>query len=259
MTVLFSDVVDSTPLGEALDPEQLRALMSRYFAEMRAVIERHGGSVEKYIGDAIMAVFGSPFRGPEDADHAVQAAVGMLRAQRLFNDRRVAAGQEPILTGIGVNTDDVLSGNIGSLKRMDYTVIGDGVNLASRLESANKAYGTEILVSEFTVSELKGSYIMREVDKMRVKGKSKPVGVFEILDHFGETSLARLPRVLELFEQGQERYRGRDWAAARGFFEQAFGLNPRDGVSRLYRDRCDYFTEHPPAEDWDGVWDMKEK
>ena len=258
-TLLFTDIRGFTSISERIGAQETVKMLNEYFTIMVDVILEKGGILDKYIGDAIMAVFGAPFRTPEDADHAVQTAVGMLRALRTFNAKRMAEGQEAVRMGIGINTDEVLSGNIGSLKRMDYTVIGDGVNLASRLESANKAYGTEILVSEFTVSELKGAYIMREVDQMRVKGKSKPVGVFEILDHFGETSLARLPRVLELFERGQERYRGRDWAGARGFFELALGLNPRDGVSRMYRDRCDYFTEHPPAEDWDGVWDMKEK
>ena len=204
-TLLFTDIRGFTSISERIGPQETVKMLNEYFSIMVDIILEKGGILDKYIGDAIMAVFGAPFRGPEDADHAVQTAVEMLRSLRQFNARRIADGQEAVRMGIGVNTDEVLSGNIGSLKRMDYTVIGDGVNLASRLESANKSYGTEILVSEFTVAELKGSYIMRQVDLMRVKGKSKPVGVFEILDHFGETSLARLPRVVKLFEDGQQR------------------------------------------------------
>lgn len=258
-TLLFTDIRGFTSISERIGAQETVKMLNEYFSIMVDIILEKDGILDKYIGDAIMAVFGAPFPGPEDADHAVQAAVGMLRALRVFNAKRAAEGHEAVRMGIGVNTDDVLSGNIGSLKRMDYTVIGDGVNLASRLESANKAYATEILVSEFTVRALKGAYIMREVDKMRVKGKSQPVGVFEILDHFGPDSAARQPRVLELFDQGQQRYRSGDFAEAGALFEAVLGLNARDGVSRMYRDRCAYFSEHPPSTDWDGVWDMKEK
>ncbi|MBK5254523.1 MAG: GAF domain-containing protein [Vicinamibacteria bacterium] len=258
-TLLFTDIRGFTSISERIGAQETVKMLNEYFTIMVDIILEKGGILDKYIGDAIMAVFGAPFRGPEDADHAVQTAVEMLRSLREFNAKRMTDGQEAVRMGIGVNTDDVLSGNIGSLKRMDYTVIGDGVNLASRLESANKAYGTELLVSEFTVSELKGSYAMREVDKMRVKGKSQPVGVFEILDHFGERSAARNPTIIELFAEGQRGYRRRDWEGARRRFEGALALNPFDGVARMYRDRCDYFSAHPPAPDWDGVWDMKEK
>lgn len=258
-TLLFTDIRGFTTISEQIGPQETVKMLNEYFTLMVDIILEKGGILDKYIGDAIMAVFGSPFRGPEDADHAVQAAIGMLQAQSVFNEKRVAAGQAPVLTGIGLNTDEVLSGNIGSLKRMDYTVIGDGVNLAARLESANKTYGTQILVSEFTVRDLKGSYLMREIDKMVVKGKSQPVGVYEILDHFEESSPARLASALALYNEGQQAYRSQDWSGARRAFEAALGQNPEDGVSRMYRERCEYFMTHPPPSNWDGVWVMKSK
>jgi adenylate cyclase len=217
-----------------------------------------GGILDKYIGDAIMAVFGAPFASPDDADHAVMTAIGMLRSLHGFNSRRVAEGLDPVLMGVGINTDEVLSGNIGSMKRMDYTVIGDGVNLASRLEGANKHYGTEILVSELTVRDLQRRYRLREVDRMQVKGKSLPVGVFEVLDHLDELE-PRLGDLLDAYGRALELYRKRTWREARDAFEAALALRPHDGPSRMYAQRCTYFLEHPPAPDWDGVWVMKDK
>jgi adenylate cyclase len=258
-SVLFTDIRGFTSISEKIGPQETVKLLNEYFGQMVDILFEHGGILDKYIGDAIMAVFGAPFAAPEDADNAIKAAVGMLRSMRRFNEQRFGAGQEPIMMGIGVNTDDVLSGNIGSLKRMDYTVIGDGVNLASRLESANKSYGTQLLVSEFTVRDLREPHSLREVDRIRVKGKSQPVAVYEVLDHFGDGTPARDVSALDSFRAGLSEYRARSWRRAREAFEQTLRRNPHDGLSRLYIARCGYFAENPPAEDWDGVWVMKEK
>jgi adenylate cyclase len=255
-SILFTDIRSFTSISERIGAQETVKLLNEYFGIMVDILLEKGGMLDKYIGDAMMAVFGAPFSNPDDADHAVQAAIGMLRALSEFNARRSAAGQDPVLMGLGINTDDVLSGNIGSLKRMDYTVIGDGVNLASRLEGANKLYGTQILVSEFTVRALRGRYSLREVDVIRVKGKSRPVGVFEVLDYL---ELPELPALLEAYAAGLSAYRDRDWRRARARFGEALGLRPQDGPARLYRERCDYFLEHPPGGDWDGVWVMKDK
>jgi adenylate cyclase len=234
-------------------------MLNEYFSLMVDVLMSNGGILDKYIGDAIMAVFGAPFPGERDADNAVLTGIGMLKALRELNQKRHGLGQDPIEMGIGINTDEVLSGNIGSLKRMDFTVIGDGVNLASRLEGANKPYGTQLLISEFTKRILQGSYLLREVDLIRVKGKNAPVGIFEVMDHYDLGQLPHLTELLSTYQAGLEHYRRKEWHQAKQIFSEVLLMHPNDSVSRLYKERCFHFIEHPPGDDWDGVWTMKSK
>ena len=258
-TVLFSDLRSFTSLSERIGPQETVNLLNEYFSLMADIVLDKGGLLDKYIGDAVMAVFGVPVLGPSDADVAVEAAIEMFRALRGFNARRAASGHEPIGMGIGINTDEVVSGNIGSLKRMDYTVIGDGVNLASRLESANRHYGTQLLLSDLTRTALRAKYEMREVDRLRVRGKHHPVAVYEVLDHLEEDSPGRAPHFLSCYQKGLGLYRRQEWRGAREAFAAALDHHPDDTVSRLYDLRCGYFLEHPPGPDWDGVWNMREK
>ncbi|MFH1605297.1 MAG: adenylate/guanylate cyclase domain-containing protein, partial [Pseudomonadota bacterium] len=161
--------------------------------------------------------------------------------------------------GIGLNTDMVVSGNIGSKKRMDYTIIGDGVNLASRLESACKQYGTHILVSEFTYAKLRGTYRTREVDLVVVKGKTKPVAIYEILDYHTDETYPRLIDALGYFRDGLAKYRQGKWNDAMAQFAEVVSINPADKAATLYVERCGYLSENPPGGDWDGVWVMESK
>ena len=181
-TVLFSDVRGFTTLTEELGAQGTVTLLNDYFTIMVDCISREGGMLDKFIGDAIMAAFGMPIPHDDDEDRAVRAAISMIADMRTWNVERIAKGQKPVDMGVGLNTDTVVSGNIGSPKRMGYTMIGDGVNLAARLESACKQYSARILISENTYKKLRGTYRIRDIDLVVVKGKTEPVEIFEVLD-----------------------------------------------------------------------------
>jgi len=234
-------------------------MLNDYFTEMIDVIFKNNGILDKYIGDAIMAVFGVPFATSEDAANAVRVANEMIRVLRRINVERRLKHDQEIRIGVGLSTGELVVGNIGSPKRMDYTVIGDTVNLASRLEGATKYYGVQVLFGEFTVQALKGDVRCRELDLIRVKGKVKPVAVFEGLDHHTAESFPEMERTLAAFENGLKCYRARDWKAAVSSFQEALAANCGDSPSKLYLDRCRHYLENPPDESWDGVWVMTEK
>ena len=259
VSILFSDVRNFTTISEMIGARETVSMLNEYFAVMVEVIFENGGILDKYIGDAMMALFGAPFDGPHDADNAVTVANQMVTALDTLNTQRAAAGNDPIDIGIGISTGEVVVGNIGSPKRMEYTVIGDSVNLASRLEGANKFYGTKILLSGATVNEMTVKFALREIDLMRVKGKDQPVAVYEALDYHTEESFPGLAMTLEAYKAGLASYRGRDWRAAIDSFEAALSANRRDRPSELYLDRARHYFANPPGDDWDGVWVMTEK
>jgi adenylate cyclase len=258
-TILFSDVRSFTTLSEELGPQGIISLLNEYFTLMVDCITDQGGMLDKFIGDAIMAVFGTAHRHEDDADRAVRAAIAMMTELNAFNRRRSTDGKRPIDIGVGLNTEVVVSGNIGSPKRQDYTVIGDGVNLASRLESACKQYGAHILISEYTVGKLKGTYRSREIDCVVVKGKTKPVAIYEIVDFHTDESFPNLMGVLQSFQYGLKAYRSGHFEQALHAFNEAAGLNPDDAPTRMYVERCRHLLENPPGDGWDGVWVMKSK
>jgi adenylate cyclase len=258
-TVLFCDIRSFTTLTEELGAQGTVKLLNEYFTMMVNCITDEGGMLDKFIGDAIMAEFGIPVSKGDDADRAVRAAIGMVSELRAFNERRSGLGMAPLSMGVGLNTDMVVSGNIGSPKRMDYTVIGDGVNLASRLEGACKEYGASILASEFTWRKLKGTYRSREVDRVIVKGKTEPIAIYEILDFHTEESFPHMAEALGHFNAGLSYYRAGEFEAAMGQFGQALSLNPDDAASEKYIERCQHLAAHPPGGDWDGVWVMESK
>ena len=258
-TVLFSDIRSFTTITEQLGAQGTVALLNEYFTLMVDCIQREEGMLDKFIGDAIMAAFGIPVAHQDDADRAVRAAIAMMHELKTWNGQRIAEGRKPVDIGIGLNTDSVVSGNIGSKKRMDYTIIGDGVNLAARLESACKQYGTHILISEFTHKQLRGTYRTREIDLVVVKGKTQPVAVHEVLDYHTEESYPQLIDALGYFRDGLAKYRHGQWSDAEALFSQVLSLNPSDKSATLYVERCRYLSENPPGESWDGVWVMESK
>ena len=258
-TVMFTDIRGFTPIAEQLGPQGTVAFLNEYFTLMVDVIAAEGGMLDKFIGDAVMAAFGLPAPHDDDEDRAVRAAIAMIAACRRFSGERTARGQLPVDMGIGLHTDMVVSGNIGSARRMDYTLIGDGVNLASRLESACKQYSARILISDATYGRLRGVYRARDIDKVIVKGKTQPVGVYEVLDYHTPESFPKLVDVVNYFNEGIRLYRQRDFTEAVLRFEAALVRHPRDRLSHTYIARCRHMIDHPPPDDWAGVWTMTEK
>ena len=258
-TVLFSDIRSFTTLTEELGPQGTVSLLNDYFSIMVSCITREGGMLDKFVGDAMMAEFGIPVAHDDDPDRAVRAAVSMIRELRLHNEERKERGQKPIRIGIGMSTDVIVSGNIGSPKRMDYTVIGDGVNVAARLEGACKEYVTQILCSESTYRKLRGSYRAREIDRIVVKGKVDPIGVYEILDFHTDETFPNMPEVLNAFRGGLKYYRAGEMDRALAQFHEALALHPGDAVSAIFAERCEHLKEAGVPEDWNGIWVMKTK
>jgi len=258
-TIVFSDIKDFTTLSEQIGPQETVSLLNEYFTEMVEVVFSHHGILDKYIGDAIMAVFGAPFPSPADADNALRMAIEMQRVLEQFNRRRSAAKRPIIEIRIGISSDQIVAGNIGSNRRMDYTVIGDGVNLAARLESANKQLGTELLISGMTADLLHDSYHMRELDFLRVKGKQNPVPIYEVLGCGDNPLPERKTRLLSTFENGLRAYRQRDWLTASRLFKAATEIDPSDGPSQIFLERSENYGTVPPADDWDGVWTLYDK
>jgi len=258
-TVLFADVRGFTTLTEQLGAQGTVTLLNEYFTLMVDCIQHESGMLDKFIGDAIMAAFGIPVAHEDDADRAVRAAISMMETLNRWNRQRTSEGRLPVNIGVGLNTDTVVSGNIGSNKRMDFTIIGDGVNLAARLETACKQYGAKILISEFTLRKLQGTYREREIDLVVVKGKTKPVAIHEILAFHTRESFPGIGEVLGLFKDGLSAYRARKWDAAIRLFTDCLAVNPNDKPSKIYIDRARALKENPPPDDWAGVWVMESK
>jgi len=258
-TILFSDIRGFTTLTEELGAQSTVSLLNEYFTLMVDCIQREGGMLDKFIGDAIMAAFGIPVSHEDDEDRAVRSAVNMIRSLNDWNGRRLSEGEKPVDIGIGLNTDIVVSGNIGSPKRMDYTLIGDGVNLASRLEGACKQYHTRILISENTFKKLRGTYRIREIDQVIVKGKTETVGIYEVLDYHDEETFPNLMDVVNQFRSGLTLYRRGEWNRGIAAFREALKLNPHDRLSMLYLERCKYLKQNPPGKDWQGIWVLTSK
>ena len=258
-TMLFSDIRRFTALAEALTPQGTVDMLNEYFSEMAEIVQQHGGVLDKYIGDAVMAVFGAPVSGPDDADHATATATQMIRRLRALNLRRTSRGAKPLEIGVGIASGEIVAGPVGSPARQNYTVIGDSVNLAARLESANKHYGTSVLVARATVERIVAPARLRRVDLIRVKGKEAPTEIFELLDPHDDATRARLDAVVPVFDEGIRRYRARNWSRALACFADVLKAFPNDGPSWVYTERCLYYRDNPPPDHWDGVWTMKTK
>jgi adenylate cyclase len=249
VTIFISDLAGFTALAEKISPTELVAIMTEYLSAMADIIEAQGGFVDKYIGDSIVAVFGAPV---DDSDHASNAVRAALDCRKKLEDlnRTSSALQGVTLTHrIGLNSGEALVGNIGSKRRFNYTVMSDAVNLASRLEGANKYFGTSIIASEMTVKLTGSAFAWREVDEIRVKGRMQPVTIFELLDAAGQQTQEQI-KSAAAYAEGLARWRRRDFEGAVRFFERVADF---DKPSALFLARAKAFAKHPPGADWDPV------
>ena len=258
LTVLFSDVAGFTTISEQLAPEALAEHLGEYLEEMSLVVQQERGTVGRYIGDAILGFWGAP---RPDAEHALDACRAALRSQARLRELRArwrAEGKPEFRSRIGLNTGRMVVGNMGSTSRLDYTVYGDDVNLASRLEGLNKFYGTEILIGENTWRLVQDRVVAREVDRVAVKGKAQPVRVYELLGLRGETPAGLAARARD-YAAALELFRARRWDEAARALAALLAGSPGDGPSAALLERCRQFAAAPPPPDWDGVRRMEEK
>jgi len=261
LSLLFSDLSGFTTLSEEMDAQELIAMLNEYLQDMTDVVFEEYGTLDKYIGDAIMAFWNAPTRVPDHPDRAMRTAILMQRRMddlnRRWHDR--GTGRETLKVRIGVHTGDVVVGNVGGKDRFDYSAIGDAVNLAARLEPANKTYDTLNMVSEVTLAMAEGRYRVRELDTIAVKGKEAPVTVFELLEMDGVALSPSKEAALKHYAAGLNAYKQHEWTKARGHFSAAVEACPDDGPSLLYVERCIENEAEPPPPDWDFVVRRTEK
>lgn len=257
LTVLFSDIRGFTTISEKMTPEELIMLLNEYLTAMTNQVFYYDGLLDKYMGDAIMAVFGAPLDQPDHARRACLTALAMMRELRRLQNKWEAEGRPVFDIGIGINSGEMVVGNMGSAMRFDYTVMGDMVNLGSRLEGANKEYGTNIIISEFTYNHVKDTICCREIDSVRVKGKTRPVRIFELLGE--KKDEPGYQNLIKVFATGLTLYRDGKWDDAIAAFQDACKIKHDDFVSTTYIERCKTLKQHPPAHPWDGVFVMTKK
>jgi two-component system sensor histidine kinase ChiS len=255
MTILFSDIRDFTSLSENMSPKENFNFINSYLSRVGPVIRNHNGFIDKYIGDAIMALF------PESAQNALKAAIAMQQQVSLYNTHRLTNGYAPIAIGVGLHTGSLMLGTVGEKERMDTTVIADAVNLASRLEGLTKLYGAGIVISEQTLSRLDEpqAFSCRFLGRVRVKGKKAPVAVFEVYDGDPQPLIDLKTQTRADFEQGVYLYHQEQFAQAQAIFQQVLQTNEQDKAARLYVKRCEQLQTYGSSNEWDGVETLHEK
>jgi len=256
ISVLFSDLADFTSLSEDLEAETLIVLLNEYLSEMTELVLDEEGYLDKYIGDAIMAFWNAPKAAPDHADRALRCAILMQRKMHELNARWRAADPESreLEVRIGINTGEVVVGNVGGKDRFDYSAIGDSVNLGARLEPANKDYNTLVMTSEYTLNAATaGDYRVRELDFMTVVGQQRPVKVYEVLELADGPIAPEKQEALRHYASGMSAYRNRDWELAEQYFAAAVEVDPEDGPSKVYQYRSKQCIAEPPPADWDFV------
>jgi adenylate cyclase len=263
LSVMFSDVADFSTISEKLTPTELVSLLNEYLTAMTDIVIRHGGIIDKYQGDCIMAEFGAPLPYEDHALRSCRAALEMIDELGKLRKKWEGEGKPQLHARVGINTGRMLVGNLGSSHFVDYTVMGDHVNLASRLEGANKPYGTKLMVSEWTWEVVKEEMYGRELDRIRVKGKDAPVKVYEVMGRreggAGGTVPPAAAELIAGFDAALELYKQARFADALAAFRALGERFPDDGPTALYAERCEEYLAEPPEAGWDGVYTMKTK
>ena len=252
MTVLFSDIRMFIRISEGIDPTELSELLNEFLTPMTSIIHHSRGTIDKYMGDAIMAFWGAPTDDPGHAQNALEAAMQMEFMVHELHKEFLARGWPEIYIGVGLNTGPMNVGNMGSEFRMAYTVLGDAVNLGARLESLTRHYGVHIIISEYTRDAVDG-FVFRELDRVRVKGKDEPVVIFEPICKLANVSQS-MQRQLDEYNEALELYRQQHWDTARQIFLQLHDEDPDFLLYKVYLDRINDFRFNPPGENWDGVF-----
>ena len=261
LTIFFSDIASFTTISEHYhkNPEGLVELLNEYLDEMTSIVLKYDGTLDKYEGDALMAFWGAPLPQKDHALRTCYAALDMQKRLAELRPKWKKEGKPELAARCGVNTGIVIVGNMGGKDRFDYTVIGDSVNLASRLEGANKQYQSQIMISDFTFNHVKGKVVTRELDLIQVKGKTEPVKVFELLGKTGMPMTENQKQSLELYHEGLKLYRERKWEEAIAYFQQSFSLDEACYVAQIYTQRASLYQINPPPDDWNGVFIMTTK
>ncbi len=260
VTVLFSDIRGYTTLTESLGASEVLSLLNQYFETMVEAVFDHEGTLDKFIGDALMAVFGAPLPLSENhAWKAVQSALEMRRRLKEFNLHQRETNKPQVRFGIGLSSGEVVSGNIGSRKRMDYTVIGDTVNVSARLESATKEYLCDVILSEHTYRLCRDRIVARELDRLKVKGKNQSLTIYELIGKSTDALEPKLEKFLHLYQSGRDAYLDGEFQRAIGYFQDAKTLKPHDHPLKMHLDRCHYYLKNPPGNSWNGVHSYTEQ
>ncbi len=259
LTVLFSDLQGFTAHSEQFTPGQMIELLSEYYARMTEQIFAYEGMLKEYVGDELMAIFGAPIEQPDHAERACAAALAMREHRNALREEWAKIGRPPLIARTGINSGPMLVGNLGSKYRFAYGVLGDHVNLGSRLEGLNKAYGTEILLGENTAQLVGKSFVLREIDLVQVVGRKQPVRIYELLARSGTPLPSEQEKAFSSYAAGLEAYRQQRWNEALGLFKESLTLWPKDGPSRIMVERCQIYQQMPPPEEWDGVFEATQK
>ncbi len=259
ITTLFADIEGFTSMAEKMGPTNTVGMLNSYLTEMSNIIIENGGTIDKYIGDAIMAFWGAPLSDPDHALNACDAAINMQRKLTALHTKWIHYGRPVVNQRIGINTGRAVVGNMGAETRLNYTAVGDAVNLASRLEGVNKEYGTRLLMSEHTYRQVHEDVLSREMDLVVVMGKSEPVRIYELIAMADEVQTDATKNFLEYYHNGLDAYKKRAWKSAIEHFQQALSIRRDDIVSNLYIQRSTMFMDSPPPDDWNGVFIMTKK